>query len=162
MMKIEQQVVERLQNRAETVAVAESCTGGMISAQLVTVPGVSTCFCEGYVTYSNAAKEKNLGVRHDTLERYGAVSEQTAAEMAGGVRQRAQADYGLATTGIAGPDGGSAEKPVGLVYLSCAGPKGIKTLRKVFSGDRDDVRTQATQTALQLLLAVIEGREDRI
>ena len=106
MQDIIEKIVKELEKAQSTVAVAESCTGGMVSASLVDYPGVSACFKEGYVTYSNEAKEKNLGVLHTTLEAYGAVSRQTAEQMAEGVRKRAGATYGLATTGIAGPDGG--------------------------------------------------------
>ena len=99
------EIIEKLSSRNKTVAVAESCTGGMVCSMLVEQAGASACFAEGYVTYSNEAKEKNLGVSHAVLESFGAVSEQTARQMAEGVRRRAEADYGLATTGIAGPDG---------------------------------------------------------
>ena len=112
------EIIEKLTRHGKTVAVAESCTGGMICSMLVEQAGASACFAEGYVTYSNEAKEKNLGVSHEVLEACGAVSEQTARQMAEGVRRRGEADYGVATTGIAGPDGGTAEKPVGLVYIA--------------------------------------------
>ena len=135
------EIIEKLTRHGKTVAVAESCTGGMICSMLVEQAGASACFAEGYVTYSNEAKEKNLGVSHEVLEACGAVSEQTARQMAEGVRRRGEADYGVATTGIAGPDGGTAEKPVGLVYIAC----------HVFSGDRTRVRTQAAERALALL-----------
>ena len=148
-----EEIVRGLVSRKQSVGVAESCTGGLVSSVLVDVPGASACFCEGYVTYSNEAKEKNLGVSHGTLERFGAVSEETAAEMAEGVRKRADADYGVATTGIAGPDGGSAEKPVGLVYIGCASAAGTRVERHIFSGDRREVRTQAAARALELLYA---------
>ena len=133
-MKTEQ-IVAKLNEGHMTIAVAESCTGGMIASSLVDVPGVSGCFSQGYVTYSNQAKEKNLGVSHHTLTRFGAVSQETAMEMSTGVRARANATFGLATTGIAGPDGGTADKPVGLVYISCAGPQQVCTEKHIFSGD---------------------------
>lgn len=156
MQDIIEKIVKELEKAQATVAVAESCTGGMVSASLVDYPGVSACFKEGYVTYSNEAKEKNLGVLHTTLEAYGAVSRQTAEQMAEGVQKRAGATYGLATTGIAGPDGGTEDKPVGLVYIACAGSK--KTLVKEchFSGGRQCVRRQATEMVLQLLLTCIK------
>lgn len=150
-MKVED-IVEKLNRANMTIAVAESCTGGMIASTLVDVPGVSSCFQEGYVTYSNQAKEKNLGVSHDTLAMYGAVSQETAAEMSSGVRKKADATFGLATTGIAGPDGGTEDKPVGLVYISCAGPNKTCTEKHIFSGDRTQVRKQATEAAFHLLL----------
>lgn len=147
-----EQIVAKLNESHMTIAVAESCTGGMIAATLVDIPGVSECFGEGYVTYSNYAKEKNLGVSHETLIRFGAVSHETAVEMSTGVRTRAKATFGLATTGIAGPDGGTADKPVGLVYISCASPQQVCTEKHIFSGDRFSVRRQATEAAFQLLL----------
>ena len=145
------EIIEKLARQGKTVAVAESCTGGMICSMLVEQVGASACFAEGYVTYSNEAKEKNLGVSHEVLEACGAVSEQTARQMAEGVRRRGEADYGVATTGIAGPDGGTAEKPVGLVYIACAHAGGTQVERHVFSGDRTRVRTQAAERALALL-----------
>ena len=145
------EIIEKLTRQGKTVAVAESCTGGMICSMLVEQAGASACFAEGYVTYSNEAKEKNLGVSHEVLEACGAVSEQTARQMAEGVRRRGEADYGVATTGIAGPDGGTAEKPVGLVYIACAHAGGTQVERHVFSGDRTRVRTQAAERALALL-----------
>ena len=145
------EIIEKLTRHGKTVAVAESCTGGMICSMLVEQVGASACFAEGYVTYSNEAKEKNLGVSHEVLEACGAVSEQTARQMAEGVRRRGEADYGVGTTGIAGPDGGSAEKPVGLVYIACAHAGGTQVERHVFSGDRTRVRTQAAERALALL-----------
>ena len=145
------EIIEKLTRPGKTVAVAESCTGGMICSMLVEQAGASACFAEGYVTYSNEAKEKNLGVSHEVLEACGAVSEQTARQMAEGVRRRGEADYGVATTGIAGPDGGTAEKPVGLVYIACAHAAGTQVERHVFSGDRTRVRTQAAERALALL-----------
>lgn len=145
------EIIEKLTRHGKTVAVAESCTGGMICSMLVEQVGASACFAEGYVTYSNEAKEKNLGVSHEVLEACGAVSEQTARQMAEGVRRRGEADYGVATTGIAGPDGGTAEKPVGLVYIACAHAGGTQVERHVFSGDRTRVRTQAAERALALL-----------
>ena len=145
------EIIEKLTRHGKTVAVAESCTGGMICSMLVEQAGASACFAEGYVTYSNEAKEKNLGVSHEVLEACGAVSEQTARQMAEGVRRRGEADYGVATTGIAGPDGGTAEKPVGLVYIACAHAAGTQVERHVFSGDRTRVRTPAAERALALL-----------
>ena len=136
------EIIEKLTRHGKTVAVAESCTGGMICSMLVEQAGASACFAEGYVTYSNEAKEKNLGVSHEVLE---------ARQMAEGVRRRGEADYGVATTGIAGPDGGTAEKPVGLVYIACAHAGETQVKRHVFSGDRTRVRTQAAERALALL-----------
>lgn len=116
---MEQEVAELFIQKNLKVTTAESCTGGLIAAALVNVSGISGQFEEGYITYSNAAKEKILGVRHQTLEQYGAVSSQTAEEMARGAKRAANADVSIISTGIAGPDGGTKEKPVGLVYLAC-------------------------------------------
>ena len=119
--EIEFQIVRLLTERGEAVALAESCTGGYIAHLLTNVPGASAVFCAGLVTYSNEAKQKFLGVSSDTLARHGAVSEPVAREMAEGVRRVSGTDYGLAVTGIAGPGGGTAEKPVGTVFIAAAG-----------------------------------------
>jgi nicotinamide-nucleotide amidase len=113
-------VVRKLMERKLTIASAESCTGGMFGAAMTDVPGVSAVFDSSLVTYSNEAKIRELGVRPETLEQYGAVSEQTAREMAEGVRRVSGADIGVSVTGIAGPDGGTEEKPVGTVYIGLA------------------------------------------
>ncbi len=152
-------ILEHLKMQNATVAVAESCTGGKICAKLVSLPGVSQFFEEGYVTYANSAKVKNLGVSQETLETSGAVSEECAKQMSAGVAKRANATYGLATTGIAGPDGGTAEKPVGLVYISCTYPNGSKTIRRIFDGSREDIRNSATDAALELLLECLLLKE---
>ncbi len=150
--KLLEDIVEKLNYSGSTVAVAESCTGGMISARLVDYPGISAYFAEGYVTYSNEAKVKNLGVSQDSLDDYGAVSHEVAKQMAEGVKKRANATYGIATTGIAGPTGGSEEKPVGLVYIALATPTDTKVMKCNFSGNRSQVRTSACTQALELLL----------
>lgn len=153
------EIVKLLIANNKTVAVAESCTGGMISSSLVSVSGVSECFAEGYVTYANEAKIKNVSVSPNTLAQFGAVSEETAGEMARGVRQRAGADFGLATTGIAGPDGGSDSKPVGLVFIACAFDEGVVVKRHIFTGNRQQIRSQATEEALRLLEICLQKRE---
>ena len=145
-------ILERLIANKLTVSTAESCTGGMIASSIVDFPGASNCFNEGYVTYSNEAKIKNLGVKDETLMVYGAVSEQTAKEMAIGVKKKAKADFGLSSTGIAGPGGGSPKKPVGLVYIGCSyGESKVKVKELHLSGNRTEVRTQATNLVFQLL-----------
>lgn len=154
------QVVNSLTNRGWTVTSSESCTGGLISAELVGVPGASNVFDQGLITYSNQAKESLLGVRHETLDLFGAVSPQTAREMAFGSRVCYQSDFGLASTGIAGPDGGSDGKPVGTVYLSCSYEGNTLVRHYVFSGDRNTVRIKATAAALELLLDCIREREN--
>lgn len=140
-----------LQQSGRTLAVAESCTGGSVAAELTSVPGSSKSFTGGVVAYGNRVKADVLGVQAATLERFGAVSEETALEMAEGVRERLHADIGLATTGIAGPSGGTAEKPVGLVWLAVAGSTRAKATRMEFAGDRPAIQQRATVAALASL-----------
>ncbi|WP_405375206.1 CinA family protein [Pseudobutyrivibrio sp.] len=144
-------IVDRLASMKMTVATAESCTGGLIASSIVDIAGASDCFNEGYITYSNEAKMRNLSVKESTLMQYGAVSTLTAKEMAMGVRKKAHADFGIASTGIAGPGGGSPEKPVGLVYIACAYDDKCQVRQLNLSGDRSQVRHQAADEALQLL-----------
>lgn len=149
---LEESVVELLAQKKMTVTTADSCTGGLIAGTLVNVAGASDVLNEGYVTYSNDAKERLVGVKHETLEEYGAVSEQTAREMAEGAAKAAGADAALSATGIAGPGGGTEEKPVGLVYIGCYvnGETTVKECR--FEGSRMENRLHTVETALQLLL----------
>ena len=128
-----------------TVATAESCTAGMIAARIGDASGVSEIFSEGYVTYSNEAKEKNLGVSHEALENFGAVSEIIARQMAEGVCRVTGARLGLSATGIAGPTGGTAEKPVGLVYMGVCLDGVTTVVKNVFKGNRSEVRTQTVE-----------------
>lgn len=153
---IEFEVAKLLEQKRLHVTTAESCTGGLIAGTLVNVSGISSWFGEGYVTYSNEAKQKLLGVSHETLETYGAVSEQTASEMAVGAANAANAEVSIAVTGIAGPDGGTAEKPVGLVYMGCFCKGSLRVERHVFQGDRSSVRSQSVQAALELLKRMLE------
>lgn len=153
---MEQKAVDLLIRQNLTITTAESCTGGLIAASLVNVPGISGQFKEGYITYSNEAKEKLLGVSHKTLEQYGAVSSQTAEEMARGAKQSANADISIISTGIAGPDGGTEEKPAGLVYLACCYKDCVKVERHLFSGDRQAVRNSAVREALRLIIEMIQ------
>lgn len=134
-----------------TLAVAESCTGGMIADELVAVPGCSKFLLEGCVTYSDAAKVKRLGVQEETLKTYGAVSEQCAAEMARGMLETSGADYALATTGFAGPDGGTPETPVGTVFIAIARKGGVSVKRLSLHGERARVRVSASLNAFDLL-----------
>ena len=134
-----------------TITTVESCTGGLLSGTLVDVAGVSDVFHQSYVTYANEAKQSMVGVKQETLETYGAVSEQTAREMAEGGAKAANADAALAVTGIAGPDGGSNEKPVGLVYIGCYVKGTTIVERNVFKGNRREVREQSVMAALALL-----------
>lgn len=153
---MEEEIVTLLARHNLTITTAESCTGGLIAATLVNVPGISSYLNEGYITYSNEAKEKLLGVFHETLEQYGAVSMRTAEEMARGARRAAEADISIISTGIAGPDGGTKEKPVGLVYLACAYKNGVNVERHLFDGDRQEIRRASVQAALALVLHTIQ------
>ena len=142
-----------LLRRKQTLALAESCTGGWVGKALTDLPGSSAWFTAGFVTYSNKAKQRLLGVRAPTLRTYGAVSAETAAEMARGALERAGADWSVAVTGVAGPGGGSAEKPAGLVWFAWAGATGPpRTESRIFSGGRCAVRGEAVAYALDGLL----------
>ncbi|ABN52284.1 MAG TPA: competence/damage-inducible protein A [Hungateiclostridium thermocellum] len=134
-----------------TIATAESCTGGLISARLTDVPGISKVFNRGIVSYSNEAKMENLGVKPETLEKYGAVSSRTAMEMAEGVRKIASTDIGLAVTGIAGPDGGTDEKPVGLVYVALAHSLGTEVRELRLAGNRNRIRNLTVLNAFDMV-----------
>ena len=148
---LEKAVVDLLQANDLTVTCVESCTGGLLSARLINVPGVSDIYKSGVITYSNKSKRRFVGVKKTTLQIYGAVSEQTAEEMAKGAVLLTKADVSVAVTGIAGPDGGTEEKPVGLVYIAC-NVKGKVTVKKYrFSGNRTKVRESAVSAALVLM-----------
>jgi nicotinamide-nucleotide amidase len=144
-------VADLLRDRRRILALAESCTGGLLSARLTDVAGASAFLDRAFVTYSNRAKIEELGVDPGLVERVGAVSEEVAAAMAAGARRVAGADIGVGITGIAGPDGGTPEKPVGLVYVALEGAAGTRVRRAVFPGGRERVRYQATQVALEML-----------
>jgi nicotinamide-nucleotide amidase len=146
-----------LREQNATLAVAESCTGGMLGARLTTVPGSSQYFGGGFITYSNALKTAMLGVPAETIEHFGAVSQETAEAMAAGARERTGSTYAVSITGVAGPDGGSEEKPVGLVYLGIAGPEGTAVTQRRFLGDRERIRVFTTQAALDLLRRRLQG-----
>lgn len=160
-MSTEEKIVDLLCQRGLKIATAESCTGGMIAAKLVSVAGVSEVFEEGYITYANRAKEELLGVRRETLERYGAVSEETAREMAEGAARKANADCSVVSTGIAGPGGGTAEKPVGLVFIGVRVWEKTVVRRFFFEGSRAQVRRQAAQTALAFLYEQLTEQKER-
>jgi nicotinamide-nucleotide amidase len=148
---LESAVLSLLAARGLTLAVAESCTGGMLAGRITDVPGSSRAFVGGAITYSNALKSLLLGVDPGLLEAHGAVSAEVAEAMARGARERFGADMALSITGIAGPEGGSAEKPVGLVYIGLAHVTGVEVTRNQFIGRRQEVRYRATQAALTLL-----------
>ena len=154
---LEEMVVEMLAGRDMTVVTAESCTGGLIAGTLINVPGASEVLNESYVTYSNEAKERLVNVNPETLRRYGAVSEQTAREMAEGAAWAAGADAALSSTGVAGPGGGTMEKPVGLVYVGCYvnGKTAVKECR--FHGSRMENRLHTVEAALELLIEMLNG-----
>lgn len=148
---LEDTVVTMLKEKKYTVTTAESCSGGLLAGRILNVSGASDVYREGHITYSNEAKEKLLGVKHETLEMYGAVSEQTAAEMARGAAEAADADAALSVTGIAGPGGGTKDKPVGLVYIGCYVRGKVKVKECRFAGNRDKNRESAVVQALTLL-----------
>ena len=148
---MEEVVGALLKQRRLKLSVAESCTGGLIGARITNIAGSSEYFERAAVTYSNPAKTEMLGVPGALLERYGAVSSEVAAAMARGIRQAAKTDLGLSVTGIAGPDGGTEQKPVGLVYTALAGAQGVKTNEHRFFGNREQVRMKASQMALDMV-----------
>ena len=152
LMQLSEQVGQALKARGATVTTAESCTGGWVAKVITDIAGSSAWFERGFVTYSNEAKAQMIGVREETLAQHGAVSEPVVVEMAIGALKAARADYAVSISGIAGPDGGSEEKPVGTVLFAFATARGEGiTRRECFSGDRDAVRRQATAYALQTL-----------
>ena len=148
---LEEKVISKLKEKSFHVTCAESCTGGMIAATLVNVAGVSDVFMESYVTYANASKHKLIGVKEETLETFGAVSRQVAEQMAEGAAKAASAQTAVAVTGIAGPDGGTPDKPVGLVYIGCFVDGKTVVTENHFEGSRMEIRKQTTQAALTLL-----------
>jgi nicotinamide-nucleotide amidase len=149
-------VLELCRERGYTLVTAESCTGGLVAARLTSVPGSSHAFLGGLVAYANDVKEAGLGVPHDVIERHGAVSEEAAEAMARGARERLGADVAVAVTGIAGPGGGSEEKPVGLVYVHASAPDGEHAMSSELPGDREMVRGRATAMALHAVRRLLE------
>ncbi|MGQ3413570.1 CinA family protein [Natrinema sp. LN54] len=159
------EIADALRDAEETLAVAESCTGGLIGAAITAVPGASDYFDSGLTTYAYDAKRRHLGVSREALDEHGAVSEPVAHEMARGIRDVADVTWGISTTGVAGPTGGTDANPVGTVYIgvSYAGPWGSEdsystVSRYVFDGDRADVRAATVERALEDLLAELEAR----
>ncbi len=150
-MNLEEKVVKKLLDMGYTITTAESCTGGLTAGRILNVSGASGVYNEGYITYSNEAKERLLGVSHETLEKYGAVSEQTAKEMAEGAAKAANAEVGLSTTGIAGPGGGTLKKPVGLIYVGCCIEGKVFVRECRFHGNREENRNAAVEAVLELL-----------
>ena len=135
---------------------AESCTGGLLAGTFLNVPGASLVYEEGYITYANKSKRKLLGVKKKTLKEHGAVSKQTAKQMAKGAAKAAGADVAVSVTGIAGPDGGTAEKPVGLVYIGCYVNQKVKVRKCMFCGNREEIRRQSVQAALEFAIECIQ------
>ena len=152
-------MVRLLLEQGKTLAVAESCTGGLVSSMLTRVAGVSAAFLTGVVAYSNDAKVALLGVPEDLITKYGAVSAEVARAMAEGVRKRAGSDFACAATGIAGPTGGTAEKPLGLVWLALADEAGTEACARRFRGSRTEVQLRAAKTLLNHLRLRLLGAE---
>lgn len=152
---LEKQVGELLRARRLTLATAESCTGGLIGHRLTDIPGSSDYYLGGVISYANAVKQQLLGVQAETLARHGAVSQPCALEMARGVRRLLQADIGLSVTGIAGPTGGTPDKPVGLVYVALAAADQEVCRRFVWDGDRAENKARSAHAALELLAAYL-------
>ena len=159
---LEEVITAILLKRGETVVTAESCTGGMIAARLVNVPGVSEVFKEGFITYANEAKCRELGVKEETIRQFGVVSSQVVKEMAEGAVRRTGSELALAVSGIAGPEGGTEEKPVGLVYIGCCYRGKTITKRYLFKGNRQKVREQTTQYALTAAWRMLTGKEGSV
>ena len=150
-MTVAEKLVELLKARGLTCATAESCTGGGVGSAITAVPGSSAVFLGGVISYANEVKRDVLGVSDRSLQTVGAVSPEVAAQMADGARKLLKADLAVSLTGIAGPDGGSAEKPVGLVWFGLSTASGTRTEKVIFSGDRAQVRAQAVIHALGML-----------
>lgn len=155
-----QQIIDLLAERNQTLVTAESCTGGLIASALTDIPGASAAIYGGYITYANSAKSRMIQVQPRLIGDYGAVSNQVARAMADGARNTAHADFAVAVTGIAGPDGGSEKKPVGLVYVAVSSELGTVVIEHKF-GDlsRDAIRKASVQAALDLVLQVLTSDE---
>jgi nicotinamide-nucleotide amidase len=157
-MTLERKIGKILQERSLTLGLAESCTGGLVTSRITDVPGSSAYFMAGFVTYSNEAKTKFLSVPDKIIARHGAVSNIVAERMAKGVHAAAGVDIGVSITGIAGPAGGSAEKPVGTVFIGLATKKEVFVRKFLFSGNRREVRKRSSEEALTMLFDYLEGR----
>ncbi len=155
--EMEEVVGRLLTERGKTISVAESCTGGLIGHRLTNVPGSSDYFCGGVVSYSNQSKVDILEVSGETIKKYGAVSDETAQEMARGIRERMKSDLGLAVTGIAGPDGGSKDKPVGTVYIGMSSAEEVFSRRYRFWGRRKQIKLNTSMMALDWVRRYLNG-----
>ena len=156
-MTLEEKAVGLLKEKGYTVSTAESCTGGLLAGRIINVSGASDCINVGFVTYANEAKTKYLGVSEEILRDHGAVSSECARQMALGVTKQMDADVGLATTGIAGPGGGTDDKPVGLVYIGCSVRGDVTVSEHHFSGTREEIRNRTVEEALALLVKRLEN-----
>jgi PncC family amidohydrolase len=150
-----ERILEVCKERGLTVAVAESCTGGLVGHLLTNAPGASAVFMGGVIAYDNEVKIKLLGVEAETIRKYGAVSKETAEEMAVGVRKALGTDAGLAITGIAGPGGGTVEKPVGTVFVAAATKNGVTVERLGLSGGREEIKMSAAKDAIRMLIGAV-------
>jgi len=160
MPSLESRIGEILMGRRLTLVTAESCTGGLIAHRLTNVSGSSAYFLGGIVSYSNEAKEQLLGVGHSTLETHGAVSEATAIEMARGARRAFSADIAVSVTGIAGPGGGTPEKPVGLVWIGLSAREGERTQQFIWDQDREGNKAESAEAALRMVWDYLTTRAD--
>lgn len=158
-MDLEEKIVKKLLETGYSVTTAESCTGGLLAGRILNVSGASEVYKEGHITYANEAKERILGVRHETLTQFGAVSRETAEEMVVGAARIAGAETALSTTGIAGPGGGTPEKPVGLIYVGCLVKKNVRVKELRLHGTREENRRDTVEKALQLLHEMLEAEE---
>ena len=156
-MTLEERAVKLLKEKGYTLSTAESCTGGLLAGRIINVSGASDIINVGFVTYANEAKMKYLGVSEEVLRDHGAVSFECAHQMALGVTSQMDAEVGLATTGIAGPGGGTAEKPVGLVYIGCSICGNVSVEEYHFSGTREQIRNRTVKEALTLLIKRLEN-----
>lgn len=150
-LALEKHIGMLLRKHGKTISVAESCTGGLISHRITNVPGSSTYYDRGVISYSNQSKMDILHVSPETLRQFGAVSRQTASEMAQGIRRISRTDLGLAVSGIAGPGGGSPEKPVGLVHICLADDENVVCNKFRFKGEREEIKFQTSQAALEMI-----------
>jgi len=156
----DEKVAKLLRNSGLTLSVAESCSGGLIAKRITDLPGSSGYFLFGAVTYSNDSKERVLGVPAELIEKYGAVSSEVALAMAEGVRRISGSDLAIATTGIAGPEGGTPEKPVGTVFIAVDSQEGGSSFLHHFEGDRSTIREATAEAALSLLLSRLSSQRD--
>lgn len=157
MISVEENLVQTLAEMGLTISTAESCTGGMVASTIIDIPGASDVYNEGFITYSNDAKTKYLKVSEEVLESFGAVSEEVVRQMALGCRNVTGSDVSIATSGVAGPGGGTVEKPVGLVYIACAYKDIVAIKDYKFEGDRTQIRKQATVEAISIALDLLEN-----